>query len=659
MLIDKTSEIVAHFIGVFEMTTDGSRLRTEIDAFRHKPDQDLKFEDLSPLTTLSRAPYALEGYAPGLTPFWFSPEAQMPIPLNNLHVPAPFRFHGPKKNPNIENQNDPEMSGFGTQSIGVMSRAPDTAVIVSHQANYLVDHDFYGDIDSAIFVSPKVLDQQLDALWDNAQVIMPAAMGNPVALVAEPSSMGETLKNGFLATATAAQAMGATATFLSGADVAHVTVNGVAQDDMPNLGDALPVYLQDKNEAAATQDDSAVETFPAASGNAASAASYFDVDDGHNIVAGGNMAINETSIVALHVDAPVIAVMGDVTAVSLISQVNVIRDHNSGATNLSPDNTSINAAMFAATHSLTPETPASFAYPPDVTVFVTQVDADFISVNWMHQYNYMSDHDTAQITFSGEDTFLDFGDNVLFNNASILEFTQGYDLIFIGGDMYDLSSIVQTNLLFDDDTVSLAGAGPYTASMSDNLVYNTASIQSSSIDTYVTMDDIFAQMGGDLAGGATTLSDQVQNHDVFDGHIPLNVLYISGNFMNISAIEQTNIVGDADQIQLEIDALLAQSDAIVTTTTGSNAGVNLASIHNYGVDSTIMVGGEVYDDLLLYQAELIDTDAQPLGAAPLATEAVAFLADDMIDPGYGDTETLPQAFDITSSDVDMMGSIVT
>ncbi len=46
------------------------------------------------------------------------------------------------------------------------------------------------------------------------------------------------------------------------------------------------------------------------------------------------------------------------------------------------------------------------------------------------------------------------------------------------------------------------------------------------------------------------------------------------------------------------------------------------------------VGGDVYSEALLYQADLIDTDADPLGVAlpALANEAVAFLADNMIGP---------------------------
>ncbi|WP_295512213.1 hypothetical protein [uncultured Sulfitobacter sp.] len=661
MLIDRTSEIVAHFIGAFETALDGSRFRSEIDGFRHRQTQDPSFDDQSSQTVAARAPYALDGYAAGLSPLWLTPDAPAPLAVSGHH-PLQLPFLKAKAELVVDDAQDFPFFEPAKQSAGgftVSSPMPGSVAFVSQQTNYLIDHDFFGDIDAGSFIAPDILDQQLETLWQAAQPMMPGTNGDPLTLILEGSTMGETFAENYLESASAAEAMGGQVSFLSGPAIGEITVNGADQDAMPDLDNLLPTYLQAKNDAAQAEDAMAADSFLTPTGNAGTAAAFFDVEAGHSVIAGGNMEINETVIVAQHVDAPVIAVMGDMVAISAIAQVNVIHDYNSGATNISPMNTSINAAMFASQHSVTSDAAPTAAFPVNVTAIVTRVDADLISVNWIHQYNYMSDHDTAQITFSGEDSFLDFGDNVLFNQVSLLEFAQGYDLIIVGGNMYDMSLIFQTNILFDDDAVHVAGAGPYSASMGDNLAYNMALIQSNSIDSYIEMDSIFAQAGADLAAGARVLSDDVQNHEVFDGHAPLNILYISGDLINVSAIEQTNIIGDADQVAFEVEALLAGSDSIPTTTTGSNAAVNMATIQNYGADSTIMVGGEVYDDLLLYQAELIDTDAQPLGAPPLASEAVVFLAEDMIDPDLGDTGMVSQSPDFTSSDVDMMGSIVT
>ncbi|MEQ9071443.1 MAG: hypothetical protein RLO18_32210, partial [Gimesia chilikensis] len=72
-------------------------------------------------------------------------------------------------------------------------------------------------------------------------------------------------------------------------------------------------------------------------------------------------------------------------------------------------------------------------------------------------------------------------------------------------------------------------------------------------------------------------------------------------------------------------------DSSVAITTGSNYLTNTASIDQDGIDSTIMAAGEQYSDAMLYQAELIDTEANPLGVniSQLTNEAVAIIVDDL------------------------------
>ena len=125
------------------------------------------------------------------------------------------------------------------------------------------------------------------------------------------------------------------------------------------------------------------------------------------------------------------------------------------------------------------------------------------------------------------------------------------------------------------------------------------------------------------------------------------MLFIDGDYTTVNWIEQTNILGDSDQVYLAMEGIQAATGAEVNVVSGSNAVINMASIQEYGVESTVMVGGQVYDDALLYQAELIDTDADPLGVnmPALASEAVAFLADDMMstDTGPVDVPITPTA----------------
>ena len=515
-----------------------------------------------------------------------------------------------------------------------------------------MDHDLYGASDWSAFTAPHIFDAALDGLWAQASLLAPETLDDPLGTIQASSNYGASLSVEFGAIATDASGLGAEVFFSSNTYISPITVNGVAQDEAqdgpPELDGALPLYMQPDDQET---DTDAVAT-PDHVGTAGLAGDFFDVETGNTVVAGGNLAINQALITVQHIDAPVFVVMGDVFAVSAISQTNVIHDINSGASELTSNNTAINAATFATTAAGT-DGASSIGYFPGLAPIVTQVDADFVTMNRVNQFNYISDHDGAQIMFSGEDSFLIFGDNVAFNTTNLIEYGQGYDLIIIGGAMYDISVIFQTNVIFDDDTVAYGSDWADTTSLSDNLAYNSASITSGSVDTYAAMDSVMSQAAAELNAGAITLSADALQHSAFAGQTPMQILYITGDFINISAIEQTNIIGGADQIRFEIDALADQDGAVVTTTTGSNAAVNIAQINEFGEDSTIMVGGEVYDDLLLFQAELIDSDAQPL-----ASEAVAFLVDGMIEDAPSDTAIYADNHDASMSGVDVMGSVI-
>ena len=229
------------------------------------------------------------------------------------------------------------------------------------------------------------------------------------------------------------------------------------------------------------------------------------------------------------------------------------------------------------------------------------------------------------------------------NLTDLAELGYGYDLIMIGGNMISINWISQVNVMIDNDTLTYSGTVPGAFSGGDNLLFNGAIINSTGIDSYGQMQDNFATASTSLADGGLTIDESVAHDSVFEGVDILRVLYIDGDFTTINWIEQTNVLGDSDQVHLALDNLEAATGASVTVTTGSNATVNVASITEYGVDSMIAVNGDVYDDALLYQAGLVDTDADPLGVdmPALASEAVAFLADDMMSPDTGHAPDAP------------------
>ena len=134
-----------------------------------------------------------------------------------------------------------------------------------------------------------------------------------------------------------------------------------------------------------------------------------------------------------------------------------------------------------------------------------------------------------------------------------------------------------------------------------------------------------AELRRELAGRGAT----------FRGHSDTEVLLAGiATWGFRETLERANGMGDSDQVHLALENFAEDTGAEINLTTGSNAAINLASIDTYGIDSEVRVGGDVYSEALLYQADLIDTDADPLGVAlpALANEAVAFLADNMIGP---------------------------
>ncbi len=175
-------------------------------------------------------------------------------------------------------------------------------------------------------------------------------------------------------------------------------------------------------------------------------------------------------------------------------------------------------------------------------------------------------------------------------------------------------------------------------STADNLLFNEAIIQTIGADTDAVITDTFQTAIADLQAGAQNISEEVATDTLFDGIALLRVLYIDGDFTTVNYIDQTNILGDADQVHLLRDDFAAALQAEMVVTTGSNILANVAAIRDSGIDSVVMAQGQTYSDALIYQANLVDNDTPSPGAmiSDLANEAVAFLVDDMIGDDLAD-----------------------
>jgi hypothetical protein len=270
-------------------------------------------------------------------------------------------------------------------------------------------------------------------------------------------------------------------------------------------------------------------------------------------------------------------------------------------------------------------------FPEDWTV--VRVTGDVVATNTVQQYVFATDFDRTEITISAAATYIGTGENIISNGVQLAELGFHYDLILVGGSMITLNVIDQVNVLVDVDTVAGTAAGPVNHIAGDNLQYNRAELKQVGRDEMTDMEDNFRTALDDMAEDGKSLSKDVANDARFEGKEALKVLYIEGDLIKANIVTQHNFLGDSDQIELMLDDFLA-GGATIELVTGSNAQLNAARIEDIGLDSEVMVGGEAYSDALIYQVQLMDPDAPPTGVGllPLASEAVAFLADDMLDP---------------------------
>jgi hypothetical protein len=355
---------------------------------------------------------------------------------------------------------------------------------------------------------------------------------------------------------------------------------------------------------------------------------------------GGNIAFNEATVLSAGLTTAVIAVAGDYHRIDTIVQTNIYSDIDTldaawpgaggavSGTTVARNGANFSHEELAATASSAPE-----LHPQNWRISV--VDGDMVFVNWVKQYSFTSDYDTLVLTATGTTTTVTTGGNVTFDNASFATLGRTYDLIMVGGNLYDGNFIIQTNVLFDDDRLEMidspAGASG-TLSTSGNLLWNEASIHNvGAVDWKAGLPAHYEQAMAAIASGNSAMPSAFSTDASFAGTGMLNVLYVSGSIYDLNYIEQTNIVGDADYVAIYEQQLQAEApEGIWTISTGGNVLVNSATIVDFdSVGSAAHVGGQVYSAAMLVQAEIIESVTVARSAVDgLATEAIAFLGDD-------------------------------
>lgn len=660
MLMDRTTEFITHFIGIFHIAVEEERLRDVYEKFKALQLLDPEHGQLLNVNINVHAHYTLKDFtATSDYPTFDVVQNHLlpPAPPLYLHASQPYgaNFYGGP--PPVQLPLFPNLSIDGGGRFALQLEPASSIIAVIYQTASLSDNDLITFSESHRFVSPDTYHDQLETLAALSSLIDGVDGGDVPSLEDGAQDYAMSLRaeiEGF----EAVHLTGLNVTILRGPDAVGQHENGETVTELSVVSDLMPAYLQ-------PDDPDTPETADAGQPTPNPALDIFDVDPGHAVVAGANLLANEVVINMSWLDAPVLAVMGDVIHLDAISQTNVLFSHQSGAgaAHAAPSH-AVNMASIAYMSSQ-PETDGTVEDAPGPTFLpsnwaVARVEADIVAVNWVQQYTFATDFDRAEIQFSGAETFIGLGENTIINAAYLGELGFGYDLIIIGGSMINVTMINQVNVLLDDDTVTYDGAFAPDIPGGDNLLANSATLTTVGLDSYASLQAPFAAAGQSLADGATDIAPDVAQHSLFEGTEILRVLYIEGDLTTLNLIEQTNILGDADQVHLALHEFETQTGTQVTVTGGSNALINSASVTEYGTDSTVLVGGEVYSDALLYQADLIDTDANPLGVGmnDLADEAVVFLAEGMIEGDQPDPLGPPPVIEDGSISPDVMQTML-
>ena len=614
MAFDFTTEAIAHFIGAFNQIIEEARLRTDHDPFDNVgPDYGLG-NGLNTITINLSAPMqpvAVDtgiSYSIQLLPL---PEPFTPVSVfmqTGADPGLPFLIGGlpvvPQSMPGVP-------FGYAAQPFVVSPPPPPPSyATVVYQQNLLADSDRLLGGDTVAELPQEAAALALDWLVEEGT----ALAGPDIPEVPESGADIAVTGHEVYASATAFVPDGpeeAQVVALTGEDAAGIHVDGEESETLPDLTEVLPVLPE--------ADD---DTGPA-----------------HDVITGGNTVVNEGYISFSLAEAQVIAVMGDSLSLVSISQTNVISDLDTVNGMLQgaggADNVVSSVASFLSTSS-EPESDDGDGAEEDGTVkddapvfpsiaSVVRIEGDVVNFNYLYQQNMVDDDDVVGMELTASKTFIQSGGNLTVNATSLLELSYIYDLIVVGGDIINVSIINQMNVLLDDDFITYPEDEGWDVTSSGNVLWTQASVNSIGIDIYQAMSDEFAALGDSLAAGSDAVSGSILRHEAFEGQDEvLSVLYIEGDLISLQVVDQVNILSDVDQVHVS-----AQGDAAAIA--GANALINIAAISEFGIDSEVQVGGEVYSDALMHQAGLIVEEDSPLltQEGGLVTEAVAFLMDDV------------------------------
>jgi hypothetical protein len=379
---------------------------------------------------------------------------------------------------------------------------------------------------------------------------------------------------------------------------------------------------------------------------------------------GANLTINAAQIIDLNEAAPTMIVMGDFFRTNAIVQTNsfIDNDHVDLASQLPADvmtggNQADNIAELIQQGGLHGDLSGQFFSGWNWRVEV--VEGDFYDINVVSQRNYMHDNDVTVQDYQQSHFHVQAGANEQFNVMELHELTQQYDLIIIGGSYHGANLIFQQNIVLDSDVIMVAagdGTAPGQSVFSgQNDLENDATIANYGSDSFSPLSSGMADMVAAVASQQGILDGSFASLIPGNGSGELRILYVSGDYYDINAMWQTNVIADVDTAVQFLPDQASEDDFTQSAKTGGNKASNIAFIVDAG--STLsFLGGELYEDSILIQADLVTDDDDSVAyrdTQTLVTEVIAFVGPASEER---DDEVVPIPMGAPADDV--MGSIL-
>lgn len=352
--MDATTESIAHFIGLFQTTLEEARLRQELEKFTTEIalQDDLRAEAAPDLWL--DAPHDLEDYDPGLTyRTTAAPSSGTFDPIVDGHSApiASASIEGTSPPLDVNLTADPAPAGGAEADPPQDGPQPGSVATLTYQAATLIDDDLLLNDLNVGFVDPAQFHDALAALAGRAD----ALAGFEAPALPADGSWSEFAREAVESVdqATPPQDGEADVAIFRGDDAAGAHVDGRPVEDAPDLSDLLPERHRpeamdeeaeprdaapngaDEDEPASLEgvgsDRAPSETPGGTTGEAVhdqdlehdfsrdfsddggDGESPYAVDPGHEVLAGGNLAMNEIAIGSNWLDAGVFVVGGDVT----------------------------------------------------------------------------------------------------------------------------------------------------------------------------------------------------------------------------------------------------------------------------------------------------------------------------------------------------------